>query len=148
MLDDMEKDIAEMQFIKDYRKATEKRFNKSQEAFDKQLVYITAGALGLSFVLIDKVVKDVHHSKYIWMLISGWSLLIFTLVLNLASHAVAAYLHRETVAIIDRRNIIREAKSIDKKSNVLIFLNYIFYFFMLLGIVFIFLFASLNILQY
>lgn len=153
----MSKEIEELQkeqdkklqeILQKFRQKSEDLHQKSYEIFDKQLVYMSAGALGLSFVLIDKVVKDVNQSHYKWMLITGWVLLILTLLLNLVSHVVAAYVHRETVRLIDE-GLFDSANSgmIDKKNRVLDLFNYLFYGIMVIGIIFIFLYASLNLLN-
>lgn len=65
-------------------------FQKSQDNFEKQLSYISAGALALSVGFIKDIVHPIKYSSYKWMLLSGWGLLIFTLLLNLVSHIIAA----------------------------------------------------------
>ena len=62
---------------------------KSQDIFEKQLSYISTGALGLSVGFIKDIV-DIKNSNYKWMVVSGWGLLILTLLLNLISHMIAA----------------------------------------------------------
>lgn len=64
-------------------------FYKSQDSFEKQLSYISAGALALSVGFIKDIVHPIKESNYKWLLISGWALLIFTLLLNLVSHMLA-----------------------------------------------------------
>ncbi|HXS35872.1 MAG TPA: hypothetical protein VN721_04180 [Flavipsychrobacter sp.] len=65
--------------LKDYCGRLIEIINKSNEAFEKQLTYISGGGLALSFVLIDKVLKDISKTQYRGLLIVGWALLAITL---------------------------------------------------------------------
>jgi hypothetical protein len=149
-IDDRQKEADQKlnEILQKFRQKSEDLHQKSYEIFDKQLVYFSTGALGLSFVLIDKVVRDVNQSHHKWMLITGWVLLILTLLLNLVSHVVAAYIHRQTVRLIDEGLFDSPTSGkMDKKNRVLDFFNYLFYAIMVIGIIFIFLYASLNMLN-
>jgi hypothetical protein len=83
--------------ILEYRKELIELLHKSQDAFEKQLSYISAGSLALSIGFIQKVI-DLKTSHGIWFLRGGWILLVITLLINCISHIHAADLHQKTIA--------------------------------------------------
>lgn len=58
---------------------------KSDESFNKNVIYLAAGALGLSMAFIKDIAPP-GESHYIFFLVIGWLLLTFTLLLNLISY--------------------------------------------------------------
>lgn len=74
---------------------------KSNDLFEKQLNYISAGALGLSMLLIEKIIPNVSESKYKLLLYASWVLLAGTLVSNLISHIYTAFSHSKTITEIE-----------------------------------------------
>jgi hypothetical protein len=94
--------------IKAFRVELKELFQKSQDNFEKQLSYISAGALALSVGFIKEIVHPIKYSSYKWMLLSGWGLLIFTLLLNLVSHIIAGR---------NARKGAKETEDIDKTYN-------------------------------
>lgn len=67
---------------------------KSQDDFEKQLIYISSGGLGASIFFIEKIVT-VKTSHSIGLLVFGWVMLGMTLLINLFSHYLASlYSHR------------------------------------------------------
>ncbi len=75
--------------IRTYGQELKELFHKSQDTFEKQLSYISAGALALSVGFIKDIVTPIKASSFKWMLLAGWGLLISTLLLNLVSHMLA-----------------------------------------------------------
>lgn len=71
--------------------------HKSVELFEKQLSYISAGALGLSFIIVEKIFDNISATSEKGILISSWVLLTFTLILNLFSHNYATKCHLKTM---------------------------------------------------
>lgn len=57
---------------------------KSDESFNKNVIYLAAGALGLSMAFIKDIAPP-GKSDYLAFLVIGWLLLTFTLLLNLIS---------------------------------------------------------------
>lgn len=49
--------------LQNYRNELKELISKGNEAFEKQLNYISAGALGLSILFIEHVVKDLSTTK-------------------------------------------------------------------------------------
>lgn len=76
---------------------------KSNEYFEKQLTYISAGALGLSMLISEKIIKDLSVTKCKWMLFFTWILLGLTLVSNLISHLYTSKLHNKTLEEINEK---------------------------------------------
>ena len=59
---------------------------ESELLFDKQIRYISAGAIALSATLISSI-SDI---KLNWLLLVGWILLIATLLFNLLSYKTSS----------------------------------------------------------
>jgi hypothetical protein len=70
---------------------------KSQESFEKQLSYISAGSLSVSMAFIKNVVGELNKSRYQGFLIIGWSLMGMTLLINLLSHVFTSNCHNKTI---------------------------------------------------
>lgn len=75
--------------------------HKSQDAFEKQLSYISAGSLALSMAFIKDIVMDLSQAECKGLLTAGWILLGLTLLVNLISHILAAHFHSNTIKEID-----------------------------------------------
>jgi hypothetical protein len=131
--------------LRDFRKNNEETLQKSQDDFEKQLSFISAGTLGLSMFLIDKVVKDITIAHYKWSLIVSWSLLGLTLIINLFSHFLAIRFNYMNIEEIDCSQY-DDLKSI-KRNTIIKFINICTLSTLILGIVFLILFMSLNILK-
>lgn len=72
-----------------YERELQGYYEKSQELFEKQLSYLSAGALSLSIGFSDDVV-DPEHAIFKWLLFIFWILLGLTLMLNFVSHIISA----------------------------------------------------------
>jgi hypothetical protein len=72
---------------KDYWDVIQERINKTEDHFDTKILYIGAGALLLSLTLLEKIIQ-LETSTGIWILITGWVLIVGSLLLNLASHPI------------------------------------------------------------
>src|SRR5687768_5136591 len=75
--------------------------HKSQDAFEKQLSFISAGSLALSIGFIKDIVKNIGEADCRWLLVIGWILLACTLLINCISHLRAADLHNKTIEDIN-----------------------------------------------
>jgi hypothetical protein len=72
-----------------YKEELTKVLDKSQDTFEKQLSYISAGALAISMTFIKDVVKfDNAEDKQ--LIIVGWVLLVLTLLVNFISHLISS----------------------------------------------------------
>ena len=94
--------------LKDYAKELKTTIEKSHDAFEKQLNYISSGSLGLSIALIEKVVKDLNLTAHNWILISSWSLFVLTLTSNLIHiYTHQRFIQKQSMKFIMKPTIIR-----------------------------------------
>jgi hypothetical protein len=129
--------------IKEFKKSSEEILQKSQEDFEKQLSFISAGTLGISMFLIEKVIKDLSIANHKWIIISSWCLLGVTLVGNLVSHFLAVQFNYRNIKEIDADSYNQE-KSICR-NNIIQGFNIATLVTLLIGIIFLILFLSINI---
>lgn len=108
---------------------------KSQDIFEKQLSYISAGALALSIGFVKDIVHDFPNSKLKWTLAIGWILLGITLLLNCVSHLVGFYLNNKTISEINTENSdAYDPVLADKRSGFIFKINIWSVTIMILGI--------------
>lgn len=115
---------------------------RSQDIFEKQLSYIASGALGLSVGFINNIV-DLKTSTNKWMLVSGWGLLIVTLLLNLISHMVAASDAKKGKTETNNEKLFDDRK-INKRSEKMVSINWATVIMLASGIMLIVLYITLN----
>ena len=124
--------------------------NTSNEQFEKQLVYISGGGLALSFIVIEKVLKEFFTTQYKIVLIIGWVALAATLLLNLFSHKKAIDTHSATLKHI--KDVLRDSKikydsdSIDKRNQRISKLNTTSLCLLSLGLTCLIFYTSINLL--
>lgn len=129
--------------LKEFRKNNEDNLDKGQEHFEKQLSFISAGALGISMFLIEKIVKDWSQSQYKWILIASWISLGLTLIINLISHFFSVKFNYSNIEEIDTKNY-DQLKSI-RRNQIVKGINVFTLITLIIGIVFLILYMSLNI---
>jgi hypothetical protein len=127
-----------------YKKCLGDLVNKSSDDFEKQLSFISAGALALSITFMDKLVSDLDTASYKSLLIIGWIVLGMTLILNLISHLYSAQLHNRTLKEIEENNLNYFKNSIARNTKISIF-NWITVIFLIFGIALIIIFSSVNL---
>lgn len=126
----------------EYEKQVFETLNKSQDDFEKQLSYISAGSLGLSMIFIEKIVTlNNAHSK--WLLITSWILLATTLFINLISHLVSSHYNYKILDDVQKR--IDTKLSVVKFNCVINTLNLVTVITLILGMLFLIIFSSINI---
>lgn len=129
--------------LKKYRNELVGLVTRSNEIFEKQLAYISAGAIGVSMAFVKDVTGDLEDSRFKLLLVVGWLLLVITLLVNLASHIWAKNKHNKTIAEIDggnysRANALKRLEQIDQINSLTIAT-------LILGIISIVMFMTLNI---
>jgi len=129
--------------LSSFRKNSEVVLQKSQDDFEKQLSYISAGTLGISMFLIEKVVKDLTKVQCKWILIVSWSLLGFTLVGNLISHYFCINFNYKTIEEIDHDKYDR--LKAERRNKLVKIMNTSTVFALVIGIIFLIIFTSINI---
>jgi hypothetical protein len=117
--------------------------HKSQEAFERQLSYLSTGALALSIGFIKDVVKNISAADLKWLLDLGWGLLAATLLVNCFSHIRAAELHNKTIK--DINNDLYDPTVVTSRYKIVGMLNWASMITMFLGIVAIVIFVIQNI---
>lgn len=87
----------------EYLKLVREASDYGQVEFDKNILYISSSALGLTIAFIDKIVK-LDEALGTWFLWIGWVLLGSTILLYVLSHLISA---------IIQINLIKKVKSLD-----------------------------------
>jgi len=97
----MQEETKVPEYLIKYKEELITLLHKSQDSFEKQLSYISAGSLALSIGFIKDVIKNISIANHKWLLSTGWILLGVTLLINCISHIRAADLHNLTIKNID-----------------------------------------------
>lgn len=108
--------------LEKYREELIELLHKSQDNFEKQLSYISAGSLALSIGFISQVVKNISTANCKWVLTCGLVLLGLTLLINCISHIRAADLHNKTISEIN--NNTYEHEVVNKRYKEVSFVNW------------------------
>jgi membrane protein insertase Oxa1/YidC/SpoIIIJ len=119
-------------------------YHKSQETFEKQLSFISAGALGLSLAFIKDIVPSLSTARYKGLLGWGWAFLILTLLLNCVSHLLSAKYANQAIKEINENDY--EPDRIAKRNKKIIDINWFTMATMIVGITLIILFITINTL--
>lgn len=138
-----------IQYFKEYRDKLSEVIKHSENEFEKKIIYISAGGLAVSMVLVKDVIP-IGVCIYKWMLVCGWTGLILAIILNVSSQFVTKGIARALCGKIgmylegklSSLNLTNEAK----RMNVWIELfNYATISSMLFGIILILTFTYLNL---
>ena len=129
--------------LKKYRVELVGLVTRSSEIFEKQLSYISVGAIAVSMAFVKDITGDIATTSLKALLIIGWGLLVFTLLINLGSHIWAKNKHNKTIGEIDagkysRDHALRRLKQINQINSVTAAT-------LVLGIISIVLFMTLNL---
>jgi len=117
---------------------------KSQDDFEKQLSFISAGSLGVSMIFIEKVVKNIATAHDKMYLIIGWVFLALTLFVNLLSHLLSASFNYYTLDEYKSGEADFPSKS-RRRTNWMTAINWVTLAFLVIGIICIIIFSSINI---
>lgn len=140
---------ANQQAIAEREKAKEiieKVKESSQNDYETNIIYITAGTLVLSLTFIEKI-APLANAQLIWMLIASWSFLSFSIAVNLFSHWYSAYLATKLQKMLNNLAITATAVNtkIDKFNARMQVFNIFTFSTMFLGILFLVLYCSKNV---
>jgi hypothetical protein len=116
---------------------------KSQETFEQQLSYISAGSLALSIGFVKDIVKDIRSANYRCLLTAGWILMVVTLLLNLISHLLAVRFYSKSISEIHWNKF--NSNISDKRFEKITWLNWICVITLVLGILLIIVFVNRNL---
>jgi hypothetical protein len=107
-----------------YRLELLKLLDKSNESFEKQLTFISSGALGISMAFIKEIVGDLSKARMEGLLIGSWLLLALTLLVNLLSHTIAHNLHSLTAGDINLNGDNYNYKKAIARNKTINYINY------------------------
>ncbi len=117
---------------------------KSEDDFEKKILYIGAGALLLSLTLLEKIIQ-LEYSSGIYFLIAGWVFIVSSLLINLSSHLISKLHLRKAQQELDD-NIAFGNRLTNHKRRVFIVecFNWSSAGTLIIGILLILFFASIN----
>ncbi|MEN8123088.1 MAG: hypothetical protein ABFS35_22305 [Bacteroidota bacterium] len=126
--------------VKTYYEQLSKAFFESSVQFDKQILFISSGALGLSFTFIKDIV-DLESAIYKWLLIISWVLFVIIIFFSLLTHYISIQAINTRIENIETNT--------DRKSKNLNFIvktiNRLMIFLIALGLLSLILFVFVNI---
>jgi hypothetical protein len=127
------------------RDKIEDAINESQSDFEKNLVYLSAGALVLSMGFLEKIISfDKASNK--WIVIVSWGILASTLLLNLASHLISvgnSTKAREEMDMGMEYNKLIER--ISCRNKLMRTINWISYVLFAFGVISVVVFCAINL---
>ncbi|MBK7128283.1 MAG: hypothetical protein IPM74_12340 [Crocinitomicaceae bacterium] len=126
------------------REIFQRAIESSENDFEKNLTYISAGSLGLSLAFIEKIVP-LEFAKCKIFLILGWTLLTITLATNLASHLISIFFISKSRDDYDSQNKDSE-KNVKSRNKIISGINWATLVLLILGIGSIVYFSSINII--
>jgi hypothetical protein len=74
---------------KNYEQQQYNALNYSNEQFDKSVIFIASGALGISFAFIEKVIPDIENALCSNLLIISWSIFAGVIFISLVAHFIS-----------------------------------------------------------
>lgn len=127
------------------REVIEKVKESSQNDYEKNIIYITAGTLVLSMTFIEKI-SPLATALSIWMIVTSWSFLAISLAVNLFSHWYSAYLATRLQKLLNNLSITAAEVNtkIDKFNARMQVFNICTFSSMFFGILFLVLYCSIN----
>jgi hypothetical protein len=126
------------------RDKIEDAINVSQSDFEKNIVYLSSGALALSMGFIEKIVSFEKASNK-WIVILSWVFLASTLLLNLASHLISVANSTKSREEMDSGMVFNTLiERISCRNKLMRIINWISYVFFAIGVGSAVIFCSIN----
>jgi hypothetical protein len=131
---------------KDYRSSLEHAISGSEDDFEKNLVYLSAGSLVLSIGFIERIVP-MDNTKCIGFLIVSWCLIALTLLLNLASYLISADNGTEAREDLDNHvlNDKERYEKVKSRNKTIRRINWTSYSLFSFGIISMIIYCSINV---
>lgn len=115
----------------------------SNEQFDKNVLFIASGALGISFAFIEKIIPDLKNSAHSNFLINSWYCFAGVIFISLVAHFISILANRWAIAHDEQT---KEYDKICKRWNLTLGIINIFMIIgLLVGIILLIYFVKLNI---
>lgn len=132
----------ENESLQEYRKSLIEIVPKLNENYNKLIVTLSGGALGLSIVFLkDIIAQDLVQQCN--LIIVSWVLLIFSLTSVLGSLLFGIKAHKKAIAQVDRNLIYSETPG-GIYTKITDGLHYSGTLFLVIGLILLFLFAGQN----
>jgi hypothetical protein len=130
---------------KDDRDKIDDAINESQSDFEKNLVYLSAGALTLSMGFIEKIIP-ISESTAKPLIVLSWILLAATLLLNLATHLISVRNSTKAREEMDSGMVYETLiQKISCRNKIMTILNWITYALFSFGVIITVIFCSINL---
>lgn len=123
-----------------YRDLLQELSVKSQEQYDKTVITISTGALGLSFAFIKDVV-DIKIASNINFLTEAWICFTLSVLSVLLSFLASKYALDQAIIAEDNNEEIK----INRADSITTILNFLSSAFFIVGLIFIVVFVKLNL---
>ena len=124
---------------KSYRELLQELAIKSQEQYDKTLITLSTGALGLSFAFIKDIV-DIKSAAYADFLLGSWICFIISILSILLSFLTSKHALEQAIMAEDNGKIFD-----NKLDKVTTTLNWLSASFFVVGLIFLVIFVKLNL---
>lgn len=125
---------------KEYWQQLNKAYIESSSQFDKQVLFLASGALGLSFAFIKDIVKLAEATNK-WLLISAWSLFGAVILLSIISHYTSLKAINKRIHNLNAR----EDKGSKKLNSYTKWFNILMIVFLAFGLISLTVFVAINI---
>jgi len=125
---------------KAYYEQLSKAYFESSVQFDKQILFIASGALGISFTFINDII-DLTCASWKTLLLISWILFSFVILFSLLSHYFSKQAINFKMKNIDKEN----DKESDKQNSRVVVLNKLMIAFNILGLLSLLLFVFINL---
>ena len=134
----------EYQVYLDERKQLIDAERNTAQQFDKAILTLASGALGLSITFIKQIAPH-PKSQSIYFLIVAWVLFSFSILSTLISFLISQAACRRQREILDQDISEKEHKINNNAADWTNRLNYLSIAFFILGIVFLIIFSAVNL---
>jgi hypothetical protein len=127
---------------KEYTDQQYEALKYSYEQFDKNVLFIASGALGISFAFIEKVIPNLAQAFKTDLLINSWYCFAGVIFISLAAHFISTQAIRWSIEKKGSKNYNRNKKYLNR---VIRFINILQIAGLLVGILLLVQFVKLNI---
>lgn len=125
---------------KEYWQQLNKAYIESSSQFDKQVLFLASGSLGISFAFIKDIVK-LPEAINKWLLISAWALFGAVILLSIISHYTSLKAINKKIHNLNTK----EDNDSGKLNKVTKWLNILMIFFLALALIFLTIFLGINV---
>ena len=129
--------------LKEYRDLLIAAEQKAQEDFDKTVLTLSGGALGISFAFIKDIVGDepITHVNFLLCSWVAWGISMMSMLMSFYSSQIAL---RKTISQLDDGSIYQQSPG-GWYSQLTAVLNALGAIFFIVGVILIIIFASYNL---